>query len=202
MIKAILYNISAYIILTLCWVSAFLAGQQIQAFPQICGFGNIIDVYGLYCFSFINITIFKKHKWWLRVLCSSFLSLVFTIIWHLTNFFAVVIVCNRLRIPLQSYIKEMMPLTRFFTNVDNSPISGLIFAFLFLTFVFFWWYWVLFKNGANIWRRDIFRSTNKLRFSTNNFMAHPLAVKIAASIMLMAGVFGVYAALMSLIKKM
>jgi hypothetical protein len=202
MIKAILYNISAYIIVTLCWVSAFLAGQQIQAFPRFAVLAILLMFTAFIVFLFINITIFKKHKWWLRVLCSSFLSLVFTIIWHLTNFFAVAIVCNRLRIPLQSYIKEMMPLTRFFTNVDNSPISGLIFAFLFLTFVFFWWYWVLFKNGANIWSRGIFRSTNKLRFSTNNFMAHPLAVKIAASIMLMASFFGVYAALMSLIKKM
>jgi hypothetical protein len=94
----------------------------------------------------------------------------------------------------------MKPLTLVFTDVDNSPISGLIFAFLFLTFVFCWWYWVFFKNGATIWSKDIIRYNSKLGFSASNFMAHPLALKIAASIMLLAGFFGVYAALMSLMK--
>lgn len=175
---------------------AFVIGQRIQPFPIFPNLAIFLFVTALIIFLSINIQILKIHNWWIRIVFSLFLSIAFTIVWYLTSTFTGMILSNSSESSFHMYIKAVEPLTLFLSNIDSSPISGLIFATFFLTCIFFGWYWVLFKNGANTWSRDIIAYNRRFGFSGNSFMTSPITLKIVISLMLMGGILFMYAALM------
>jgi hypothetical protein len=93
--------------------------------------------------------------------------------------------------------EKWQPLFRFLGKLDNSAFVGLIFAIICFAGAFAGWYWVLFKKGAEIWKAGIV-SWNK-RFGINVEWIPPLLLKIAASIILLGMLCGVFAALFAMV---
>ena len=83
--------------------------------------------------------------------------------------------------------------------MDNSDFVGLVFSIVYLTAVVGTWYWVCFKNGAEVWRNGIV-SWNK-RFGINVEWLTPFLVKVSASVLLLGGIFGFFVALLATINR-
>lgn len=78
------------------------------------------------------------------------------------------------------FIKKANPVFKFFNNIDNSYIIGLIFAGIVFFFIVGCWYWVFFKNGAQSWKDGIIRYYKKLGINVEpiSFLFSPLLLKV------------------------
>lgn len=96
-------------------------------------------------------------------------------------------------------LEDWQPLFRFLERLDNSEFVGLVFSIICLIAVFAGWYWVCFKNGADVWKTGIV-SWNK-RFGINLEWIPPFLLKASATILLLGAIFGLFVALLSNINR-
>ena len=96
-------------------------------------------------------------------------------------------------------LEDWQPLFRFLEKVDNSELVGLAFSTVCLIAVLAGWYWVCFKNGAEVWKAGIV-SWNK-RFGINIEWIPPFLLKVSASILLVGFVIGLFFALLATINR-
>lgn len=52
-------------------------------------------------------------------------------------------------------LEDWQPLFRFLERLDNSDLAGLVFAVFALICTCAGWYWVCFRNGADLWKAGI-----------------------------------------------
>ena len=95
--------------------------------------------------------------------------------------------------------EKWQSLFRFLERLDESDFVGLVFSIVYLTGVVATWYWICFKNGAEVWSNRIV-SWNK-RFGTNAEWFTPFMAKVSANILLLGSVIGLFLALLSYINR-
>jgi hypothetical protein len=95
--------------------------------------------------------------------------------------------------------ESWQPLFRFLKRFNQSEFVGLVFSIAYLTAVVAIWYWVCFKNSAEVWRNEIV-SRNK-RFGFNVEWLTPFLVKVGANILLWGSIIGLFLGLLSYINK-
>jgi len=54
-----------------------------------------------------------------------------------------------------SNLENWQPIFRFLEKMDENKFVGMVFSLVCLIGVFAGWYWVVLKDGANIWRAGI-----------------------------------------------
>ena len=96
-------------------------------------------------------------------------------------------------------LEDWQPIFRFLKRFNQSDVVGLVFSIVYLTAVVAIWYWVCFKNGAEVWRNEIV-SRNK-RFAFNVEWLTPFLVKVGANILLWGSIIGLFLALLSNINR-
>ena len=96
-------------------------------------------------------------------------------------------------------LEDWQPLFQFLDKVNKSEFVGLAFSIAYLIGVVMGWYWVCFKDGADVWKTGIVR-WNK-RFGINLEWIPPFALKIFASVFLFGSVLGLSLALLSKINR-
>jgi hypothetical protein len=96
-------------------------------------------------------------------------------------------------------LEDWQPIFRFLEKLDNSDFVGLAFSTVCLIGVLAGWYWVCFKNGAEVWKAGIV-SWNK-RFGINLEWIPPFALKIFVSVFLFGSILGLSLALLSKINR-
>jgi hypothetical protein len=96
-------------------------------------------------------------------------------------------------------LERWQPLFRFLKRFNQSDLVGLVFSIVYLTAVVAIWYWVCFKNGAEVWRNEIVLR-NK-RFGFNVEWLTPFLVKVGANILLWGSIIGLFLGLLSYINK-
>ena len=79
---------------------------------------------------------------------------------------------------------------------------GLIFSLLWTAAIASAWIWILFKGGARKLGEEIIQFQKNMGWynKSHEFMFHPAAVKISASIFLAAGFFSMYWAIRAVLK--
>ena len=98
-----------------------------------------------------------------------------------------------------SKLEDWQPLFRFLEKVDNSELVGLAFSTVCLIAVLAGWYWVCFKDGADVWKAGIV-SWNK-RFGINLKWIPPVALKVFATVFLFGSILGLSLALIAKINR-
>src|SRR4030042_430933 len=96
-------------------------------------------------------------------------------------------------------LEDWQPIFRFLEKLDNSDIVGLAFSTVCLVGVLAGWYWVCFRNGAEVWKAGIV-SWNK-RFGINLGWIPLVLLKVSASILLLGFVVGLFFALLATINR-
>jgi len=96
-------------------------------------------------------------------------------------------------------LEDWQPLFRFLEKVNKSEFVGLAFAIAYLAGVVATWYWLCFKNGAEVWRNRIV--TRDKRFGINSEWLTPFLVKVGANILLVGSIIGLFLALLSKINR-
>ncbi len=96
-------------------------------------------------------------------------------------------------------LEDWQPIFRFFKGLNESDLVGLVFSIVYLTAVVATWYWVCFKNGAEIWRNGIV-SRNK-RFGISVEWLTPFLVKMGANVLLLGSLIGLFLALLAKINR-
>jgi hypothetical protein len=78
-------------------------------------------------------------------------------------------------------------LTTIFCNLNNNEITDLVLVFVFLMVIYLIWRWVLFKNGAYKWMRQMmdYREMIGQRADPESFFFKPIILKILFTIMLL-----------------
>ena len=98
-------------------------------------------------------------------------------------------------------LKKFEPLANFFQRLDQSEVLALCFALSFLVLIASWWYWVLFKNGAEKWRDGIIAFNRRLGLKYEGRLASKLILfKIFITIILFVALTALYLAIVSLVK--
>ncbi len=84
----------------------------------------------------------------------------------------------------------------------NKDTIGLIFSLLWTAAIALAWFWILFKDGAKKLGEEMIQFQKHLGtyHKSYEFMFHPMAVKITASIFLAAGVFSMYWGIRAVLK--
>jgi len=96
-------------------------------------------------------------------------------------------------------LEDWQPLFRFLERVNKSEFVGLAFSIAYLIGVVAGWYWVCFKDGAEVWRTGIV-SWNK-RFGINIEWITPFLLKVVATILLLGSILGLSLALLAKINR-
>jgi hypothetical protein len=95
--------------------------------------------------------------------------------------------------------RKLQPLFRILEKVDKSEFVGLCFSLAYLIGVVVGWYWVCFKDGADLWKAGIV-SWNK-QFGINLEWIPPFAFKVFATVFLVGSILGLYLVLIAKIAK-
>jgi hypothetical protein len=98
-----------------------------------------------------------------------------------------------------SKLEGWQPIFQFLKRFNESDFVGLVFSIVYLTAVVATWYWVCFKNGAEVWRSQIV-SRNK-RFGINVEWLTPFLLKVGANILLLGSVIGLFLAFLATINR-
>jgi len=98
-----------------------------------------------------------------------------------------------------SKLENLQPLFRFLEKVNKSELVGLAFSLAYIICVVVGWYWVCFKDGADLWKAGIV-SWNK-RFGINLDWIPPFALKIFATVFLVGSILGLSLVLIAKITK-
>ena len=96
-------------------------------------------------------------------------------------------------------LEDWQPIFRFLKRLDESDFVGLVFSIVYLAGVVAVWYWVCFKNGAEVWRNEVV-AWNK-RFGINVQWLTPFLAKVGANILLWGSIIGLFLALLSYINR-
>ncbi len=96
-------------------------------------------------------------------------------------------------------LEDWQPTFRFFKRLNESDFVGLVFSIVYLTAVVATWYWVCFKNGAEVWRNEIV-SRNR-RFGFNVEWLTPFLLKVGANILLWGSLIGLFLGLLAKINR-
>jgi hypothetical protein len=98
-----------------------------------------------------------------------------------------------------SKLEHWQQIFRFLEKLNKSEFVGLTFALAYLIGVVVGWYWVCFKDGADVWKAGIV-SWNK-RFGINLEWIPLFALKAFASVFLFGSIFGLSLVLIAKINK-
>ncbi len=96
-------------------------------------------------------------------------------------------------------LEDWQPIFRLIERFSKSDFVGLVFSIAYLTGVVAMWYWVCFKNGAEVWRNEMV-AWHK-RFGMNVNWLTPFLVKVGVNILLFGSIIGLFLALLSNINK-
>ena len=97
------------------------------------------------------------------------------------------------------FFEKIEPIYSFFVKLDDNPAVGLIFAVVCFLVTFGFWYWELFKGGAQKSIEETVRWNKKLGLSTNlnSFIMQPIYSKIFVTIMLIGAAFFLFIAILN-----
>lgn len=92
------------------------------------------------------------------------------------------------------FFKRIEPVTRFFHNIDNNSLVGLLFILAVLLFILGWCWWILFKGGAEKWREGFLKINTRtgLNIFLVKSMTHPIILKIVSAIILISAIIGFF----------
>jgi hypothetical protein len=96
-------------------------------------------------------------------------------------------------------LEDWQPIFRFLKRLDESDFVGLVFSIVYLAGVVATWYWVCFKNGAEVWRNGTV-GWNK-QFGINIEWLTPFLVKVGANILLFGSLIGLFLAFLAKINE-
>jgi hypothetical protein len=96
-------------------------------------------------------------------------------------------------------LEGWQPIFRFLEKVNKSEFVGLAFSIAYLIGVVVGWYWVCFKDGADVWKAGIV-SWNK-RFGINLEWIPPFVLKVFATVFLFGSILGLSLALIAKINR-
>ena len=95
--------------------------------------------------------------------------------------------------------EKWQPLFRFLDRLNKSDFVGLVFSIVYLTGVVAMWYWVCFKDGAEIMSNRTVAWNKRLGISNEWYT--PFLAKVGANILLLGSVIGLFLALLSYINR-
>jgi len=96
-------------------------------------------------------------------------------------------------------LEDWTAIFRFIQRFGESHLVGLVFSIVYLAGVVATWYWLCFKNGAEVWRNRILARDK--RFGINSEWLTPFLVKVGANILLLGSIIGLSLVLISKINR-
>jgi H+/gluconate symporter-like permease len=96
---------------------------------------------------------------------------------------------------------KMGKIKTFLMNIDESAITGLIFATIFCIFATYIWISIVFRDGTKNWQEGIIAWNKRTGIDTkkNDLAVHPFVLKTIASCFLIFSLFFLFLAIRDLV---
>ncbi len=96
------------------------------------------------------------------------------------------------------FFEKIEPIVIFFNKLDENELVGLIFFIIIIAGFFACWFWVIFKNGAQVWQDRIIKLHKKYGLPVVPILVSKIALKVSLTIMLLFMISGLLAVILSM----
>jgi hypothetical protein len=98
---------------------------------------------------------------------------------------------------LLKFFENIEPIVIFFSKLGENELIGIIFFIIIIAGLFACWFWVIFKNGAQVWQDRIIKLHKKYGVPVVPILVSKTALKVSLTIMLLFMISGFLAVIFS-----